>query len=71
MKTVERHRYLYYPFLCSMKLPEYLEQGIKIFTDSINNIQFIDGLELYGAFKEEKLGVLGTETRGWFKSKKL
>jgi len=45
--------------------PEYSEQGIKTFKDFINSKESIDGLELYGAFKEEEIaGVIATMNHG-------
>lgn len=45
--------------------PEYSEQGIKTFKDFINSEKAIDGLQLYGAFKEEEIvGVIATRNNG-------
>lgn len=45
--------------------PEYSEQGIETFKDFINSEKAIDGLQLYGAFKEEEIvGVIATRNNG-------
>lgn len=45
--------------------PEYSQQGIKTFKDFINSKELIDGLEIYGAFKEKEIvGVIATRNDG-------
>lgn len=45
--------------------PEYSQQGIKTFKDFINSKESIDGLEIYGTFKEEEIvGVIATKNDG-------
>ena len=44
--------------------PEYSQQGIKTFTDFINSKESIDGLEMYGAYMDEIVGVIATRNGG-------
>lgn len=45
--------------------PEYSQQGINTFKSFINNKEFIDGLEIYGAFEEKEIiGVIATRNGG-------
>ncbi|QHI73614.1 GNAT family N-acetyltransferase [Aminipila terrae] len=45
--------------------PEYSQQGIKTFIDFISNKDSIDGLKMYGAFREKDIvGVIATRNDG-------
>lgn len=45
--------------------PDYEEKGINTFRECINSKEFIDKLEIYGAYKEKKLqGVIATRSEG-------
>lgn len=45
--------------------PDYSEQGVQTFKDSIDNREFISGLEIYGAFINEiVVGIIATRNRG-------
>ena len=45
--------------------PDYIDEGIITFQNCINNHEFIDNLDMYGAFEKDQLvGVIATRNEG-------
>lgn len=45
--------------------PDYIDKGIITFQNCINNHEFIDNLDMYGAFEKDQLvGVIATRNEG-------